>query len=86
MTTSNGKRGVLDSTADSVGSAIDLLWNWLTADPPPGQPEREPSLLDLIPDGPPKLDGRIPAEVVDTRPEETGPIDTTGEGRDDGPA
>lgn len=77
------KRKMLEATADSVGSAIELLWNWLSApEPKPG--EKEPSILDLLPDSveeePPKrVDGRIPPVVVDKRPEETGPIDTTGE-------
>ncbi len=75
------EKKVLEATADSVGSAIELLWNWLSQ-PTPKAGEKEPSILDLLPDcadDKPQLDGRIPAEVVDTRPDETGPIETTGE-------
>ncbi len=74
------EKKILEATADSVGSAIELLWNWLSQ-PAPKAGEKEPSILDLLPDceDKPQLDGRIPAEVVDTRPEETGTIDTSGE-------
>lgn len=72
------QRKVLEATADTVSGAIELLWNWLSAPAPAGG--KEPSVLDLFPDSTePKLDGKIAPEAVDTRPEETDPIDTTGE-------
>lgn len=64
------EKTAVEATVDSVGSAIGMLWDWLTK-PVPGEPppQREktavPSVLDLIPDDAPKKDA-----IIDTEGEE----------------
>lgn len=65
-----------EATVDSVGGAIGLLWDFLSAPPrapiaePEPEPENAPSLLEFLPRStPPAPEGRIPAQVIDTQGE-----------------
>lgn len=71
-------KGAFEGTLDSVTSTVAFLWDFLSAPPrpvAPPEPEPEvqaPSLLEWLPKSePPKKDGQIPAEVIDTEGEET---------------
>lgn len=70
-------KGAFEGTIDSLTNTVGFLWDFLSAPPrpvAPPEPEPEaaaPSLLEWLPKSePPRADGKIPPEVIDTEGED----------------